>query len=356
LACGLLFAAANGLALRLVRRTPRRRPLTRIASQGLMIGSLGALASGPPLAGVYVAVGLPLWPAGGASSEVVFVAGGAAALAVGFGSILWGWLVGQRRLQVEVVEIPLPGLPRALEGLLVAHISDLHIGNQLHGPMLRGFVDRVNALRPDLVVITGDIFDFDASFIEEGCHALAKLSAPHGVYGVLGNHDVYTGAEAVAEGIRSLTPIRLLRDEWTRIRIEGEALYLLGIDDPGRAWSERDARSPEIERLAAEVPADAPRILLAHRPSFFRQAAEVGLPVVLSGHTHGGQIALPGPAKHWNVSRLIAHFTRGLFHQGGSVLYVNRGLGVAGPPVRLNCPREIALLRLVPRARSFEPT
>jgi predicted MPP superfamily phosphohydrolase len=124
---------------------------------------------------------------------------------------------------------------------------------------------------------------------------------------------------------------------------------VLGVDDPGDRWADRDYESEALEALVRAAPEDAPRILLAHRPSYFRQAARLGLPLMLAGHTHGGQITLPGRARHFNISRMIARWTRGRFEQGESILYVNRGLGVAGPPVRLNCPRDIAVLKLVPR-------
>jgi len=198
-------------------------------------------------------------------------------------------------------------------------------------------------------VITGDIFDFDPRYIEEGCRELAALEAKLGVFAVLGNHDVYTGADAVARGLETWTSIRLLRDAWVRIELEGSAFALAGVEDPGHGWNERDSTHGALERLAAEIPAELARVLLIHRPSWFAQAARLGFPLALAGHTHGGQIALPRPGQHHNVSRLISRWTRGLFRDAdtGALLYVNRGLGVAGPPVRLNCSREISLLRLL---------
>jgi predicted MPP superfamily phosphohydrolase len=108
---------------------------------------------------------------------------------------------------------------------------------------------------------------------------------------------------------------------------------------------DKHARSPVLERFAEEIPKDLPSLLLAHRPSFFHHAEELGFPLVLSGHTHGGQIALPF-AGNQNVSRMISDFTRGLFHRGETTMYVSRGLGMAGLPLRLNCPREITHIRL----------
>ncbi len=346
LTCGLAALNVATLALlpRLARRTPGGHRLGRL----WLVGSLGALISGPPLALGFALVA-PLALVHPPIAETLLLAGGGASLALGFGSMFWGWLVGQRRVEVERLDLPLRGLPDALAGLRIAQISDLHIGVQMRAPLLRRLLERVNALEPDLIVITGDIFDFDPRYIEEGCRELACLDAPHGVFAVLGNHDAYTGADAVARGLETWTRIRLLRDDWVRLELDGGAFALAGVEDPGHGWNERDATHDAIERLAAEIPADLARVLLIHRPSWFAHAARAGFPLALAGHTHGGQIALPRPGQHHNVSRLISHWTRGLFRDAatGSILYVNRGLGVAGPPVRLNCAREISLHRMI---------
>jgi hypothetical protein len=344
----VVLAVANVLTLALLPVFARRTASGYRLGRVWLVGSLGALISGIPLAATFL-ISAPLtWlhrPAG----HTLLIASGGAAVALGFGSMFWGWLVGQRRVEVERLDLPLRGLPDALGGLRVAQISDLHIGIQMRAPLLRRLIARVNALEPDLIVITGDIFDFDPSYIEEGCRELASLAAPLGVFAVLGNHDTYTGADKVARGLETWTSIRLLRDAWARVEFAGGAFALAGVEDPGRGWNERDGTHDALERLAAEIPADLARLLLIHRPSWFLQAARLGFPVSLAGHTHGGQIALPRPAQHHNVSRLISRWTRGLFRDSetGALLYVNRGLGVAGPPVRLNCAREISLLRLL---------
>lgn len=351
-AFGGVWVALAGVNLALIgapRLLRRRRPSLFRLNRSVMLVSLGALLSGPLLLCVFALSGLLALALGAGQQESVrsaLVVGGGGAVALGFGAILWGFLVGQRRVSIERVELALPGLARELSGVRVAHITDLHVGPQLRAARLRPLLERVNELDPDLIVITGDLFDFDPAYIEEGCRALRSLHARHGVYAVLGNHDVYTGAEAVAAGLAMHTGICLLRDQWMELEIRGHRLYLLGIDDPGRGWG-RELESEALERLAAEVPSDAPRILLMHRPSYFRQVVRLGLPVALAGHTHGGQLSLP-VAHHHNIARLATEWTRGRFEDGKTVLYVNRGLGVAGPPVRLNCPPEITLHRLVP--------
>jgi len=264
---------------------------------------------------------------------------------LGLGAGLWGSTVGNHRVRVDSILLSLPSFPAHLGRLDVVHITDLHIGPLLQPDRLKRFVDRINGLAPDLIVITGDIFDFDPRYIEDGCRELAKLEARHGVFAVLGNHDHYTGTESVVAGLARFTSIRLLRDEWERIDIGGAGFVIAGLEDPQEGWMDKHAESPVLERFAAEIPKDLPRLLLAHRPSFFHHAQELGFPLVLAGHTHGGQVALPF-ATNANPSRMIADRTRGLFHRGESTMYVNRGLGMAGLPLRLNCPREIALIQL----------
>lgn len=335
-ALAILGVTAANLGLMTWMRRGRRS--SRALRAPFMLVSIGALLSGPLLLASF---------AGALAGPQVAAVGGALALSVGFGSVFWGYSIGQRRVVVEDVPIPLRGLPERLEGFSVAHITDLHIGPQLRAARLRGFIERVNEVGADMIAITGDMFDFDAAYVEEGCLELAKLEAPYGVWAVLGNHDVYTGADTVADGLRKWTSIRLLRDEWTTLDVRGEPLHLLGIDDPGRLWGAPDAVA--LRRLAAECPDVPARLLLVHRPNYFETITELGLPLAIAGHTHGGQVALPPPMQHHNLSRLMTDYTRGLFESEQSLMYVNRGLGVAGPPIRLNCPREIARLRLTRR-------
>jgi predicted MPP superfamily phosphohydrolase len=278
-----------------------------------------------------------------ANAAIIWLGGGVVAL--GLGSGLWGSTVGSWRVRVDSISVALPNLPATLEGLEIVQISDLHIGPLLHPDRLGRFVDQINRLEAELIVITGDIFDFDPDYIEQGCRALARLEAKRGVFAVLGNHDRYTGTEAVVAGLARFTSIRLLRDEWERVDFDGAGLAIAGLEDPPSGWMDKRSESPALERLAAEIPKDLPCLLLAHRPSFFQHAQELGFPLVLSGHTHGGQVALPFATNH-NVSRMISDQTRGLFHRGESTMYVNRGLGMAGLPLRLNCPREITRIQL----------
>lgn len=344
---GVGFGALNALAFPWSRRRIHARGLALVLSRTWILGSIAALFTGVLLATVFVVVGGAGALLGGESGvDAALVWLGGAVVALGFGSVAWGASVGNYRVRVDSVSLPLRGASASLEALRIVQATDFHIGPLLRAERLRGFVKRINQLEPDLVVLTGDLFDFDPAYVEEGCRELGKLQGRLGVYAVLGNHDVYTGVDAVVEGLRSLTSIRLLRDEWERIDVDGTALAIVGIDDTGQGWTEREAESSALERLAREIPDDLPRLLLAHRPSYFTHASQLGFPLVLSGHTHGGQVALPF-AHHLNPSRMISDRTRGIFRNGAGTLYVSRGLGMAGLPLRINCPREITLIQLV---------
>ena len=136
-----------------------------------------------------------------------------------------------------------------------------------------------------------------------------------------------------------------LRGEVFRLPTDAP-LYLAGIDDPGRDWSSDKLELPELERIGRSLPEDGPVLLLVHRPQAFPQAARLGFPLVLAGHTHGGQLALPLPGGRINLARMVTRFHRGLYWERDSVMYVNRGIGVAGPAIRFNCSREIATIEL----------
>jgi predicted MPP superfamily phosphohydrolase len=349
----LLLVGVNCLAAPALRRHLRRRGwLGRIARAYMNLG-VATLLLGATIAALWALFLLPAGVLGllGASPETAFgvfrlastvCVGGVALL------LLWGFTAGQARVARTQLRLPLPGLAPELSGLRVVQISDLHIGNRLEGSRLAQMVERTNARDPDVIVLTGDLFDFDPGFVEHGARVLAGLRARHGVYAVLGNHDVYTGKERIAEALARLAPrLRLLRNELVRLPL-GAPLYLAGVEDPGHGWSDRELEIEGLARLAAARPTDGPTLLLVHRPEAFGQAAQLGFPLVLAGHTHGGQIALPTPGGRYNLARLVTPLTRGLYRDGASTLYVNRGLGVGGPALRVHCPREITTFVLEP--------
>lgn len=295
------------------------------------------------LAGLLAFVGLE--SAHGLALFRIASAGAAAAIAATLGWAAWA---GRVSLDVSERRLVVAALTPALEGLRIVHLSDLHIGNGLHGAPLRALVERVVALEPDLVAITGDLFDYDPDAVPDGARLLGALRARLGVFAVLGNHDAYVGREWVARCLLEHAPgLRLLRGEWHALLAAGAPLVVAGFDDPGHDWSLHGEDLPALADIARSLPREGLRLLLAHRPEVFPQAVREGFAVVLSGHYHGGQIAVPGAAERWNVAHLFSAYPNGAYRLGGSHLYVSRGIGYAGPRVRVGSHPEVAVLTLV---------
>ncbi len=264
--------------------------------------------------------------------------GGVAAMGATGLAFGWGMTVGRHDYQVSEVPVRIPGLPKSLDGYVIAQISDIHAGLFVGERELREGSDIIKRVRPDLVVATGDLVDFDARHAPGLARALADLAPRDGVFAILGNHDYYAGHAEVSEAIRA-AGVHLLVNESRLIRGSdgnGVGFALVGIDE---LWAQRyGGRGPNLAAAIAMLPPEAPRILLAHHPEeFLATAGKVALQ--LSGHTHGGQIR---PA-----NLLMRGPVAGRYDRDGSVLYVNRGFGVAGPPARLGVPPEITKLVLV---------
>lgn len=240
---------------------------------------------------------------------------------------------------VRELVVPIPDLPRALQGLKIAQISDLHVGPTIR----RGYVDEVvrhtNALNPDLIVVTGDIADGSPAVIGEYLQPLAGLKARLGTYYVTGNHEYYWGVEEWLESVRGLGLLPLLNENRI-LAVDDARILLAGVTDSAggnffashRSDATRARRSTEDCQL---------RILLAHRPDNWSEAESLGFDLQLSGHTHGGQF-FP-----WSVFMPLAYkYYRGLNRHGRMWIFVSSGTGYWGPAHRFAIPSEIALLRL----------
>jgi predicted MPP superfamily phosphohydrolase len=350
---GSALAVVNAWAVPRLGSVRRRRALTGRLAAGYVglafmtivvaagVAAVAALLLG--LSGVLAFVGVPA----SVGLELFRATSVAAATAIA-ASLAWAFWAGWTSLEVSEHRLPVPALAAPLSGLRIVHLSDLHIGNGLEGAALSALVERVVALTPDLVAITGDLFDYDPDAVPDGARRLGALRARLGVFAVLGNHDAYVGRERVAGCLAEHAPsLRLLRGEWHALAA-GAPLYLAGFDDPEHDWSLHGEDLPALAELARGMPRDGPALLLAHRPEAFPQAAREGFSIVLSGHYHGGQIAVPGAAERWNVARIFSAFPGGAYQLGDAHLYVSRGIGFAGPRVRLGSHPEVALLTLVP--------
>jgi len=234
------------------------------------------------------------------------------------------------------VEVPLARWPRALDGFRIAQISDLHIGPLLDRRFARTVAERVNALGADLVAVTGDLVDGSVARVGAEVEPLAALRARCGVYFVTGNHDYYSGADGWVARMAELG-WRALRNE--RLAIDG-GFDLAGVDDRHGNLVDPDGGEDLERALAGRDPSRAV-VLLAHDPTTFKDASRLGVDLQLSGHTHGGQI---WPFR-WFV-RAVVPWVEGLHRVGASALYVSRGTGFWGPPMRLGAPAEITEITL----------
>jgi predicted MPP superfamily phosphohydrolase len=239
---------------------------------------------------------------------------------------------------VERVRVPIADLPSALDGLTIAHLSDFHCGPQVHASSVRRAAQMAQALKPDLIALTGDFVQRNVEYAGQCAEALSILHAPLGVHAVLGNHDYWKDERKVAAALRrkGLAP---LRNEARRVCRNGSPLYIVGVDDV------RFHRA-DLDRAVRAVPPGAPKIVLVHEPDFADFAHADNILLQLSGHSHGGQIRLP----HLGAPLLPSlgrKYPMGLRRTPRGVwVYTTRGIGVATPPVRLNCPPEVSLLTL----------
>jgi hypothetical protein len=257
-----------------------------------------------------------------------------------------GFIDARRTPRVVDVEVPLPGLPAALQGFTIAQISDVHIGPTIKRDFLRGIVDIVNSLEVDLVAITGDLVDGSVAQLAAHVEPLSGLRARHGAWFVTGNHEYYSGATAWIAELRRLG-LHVLLNEHVVLTHRGAPLLLAGVTDYGAERFDPAQRSDPQAALAGAPPDVRPRVLLAHQPRSAPAAAEAGFDLQLSGHTHGGQFW------PWNLFvRLQQPFTAGLDRLGALWIYTSRGSGYWGPPKRLGVPSEIARVRLVAARRS----
>ncbi len=244
-----------------------------------------------------------------------------------------------RWLRVERVSVFLPRLPRAFHGLTIAQISDLHVGPYIGAEEVRAAVEAVMRLNADVVVITGDFVSSlshgEAKIIET---ELTPLSAPLGVYGIMGNHDWWNDRKVVRRAVEG-AGLAMLQNERVPLTRAGETLYLAGVDD---YWQGKADLSKTLNGLTA----DAPVVLLAHEPDYADLVAhDPRVLLQLSDHSHGGQVRLPiiGPLE---LPRYAHRYPLGLQKAGDLWVYTNRGIGVTGLPVRFNCRPEVTVLTL----------
>ena len=253
---------------------------------------------------------------------------------------LVGFLMARQVAAVRHVDVRVDGLPAGLEGFTIAQITDIHVGPTIKGDFVQRIVERVNGLEADMVAITGDLVDGTVADLSPHTAPLAQLQSRHGTYFVTGNHEYYSGAGAWIAELERLGA-RVLVNEHVVIEHRGALLALAGVTDYSAHHFHPTHRS-DPQRALAGAPADSLKVLLAHQPRSATGAQAAGADLQISGHTHGGQFW------PWNFFvRLQQPFTVGLHKLGRMWIYISRGTGYWGPPMRFGIPSEITRIRLV---------
>jgi uncharacterized protein len=310
------------------------------------------------------------------SRRYFFRAASALAGATPFLGAMYGFAAERLNYQIRRVDIPLANLPPALEGLRIVQLSDIHLSGYMSPANVRRAVDMANDLRAQLAVVTGDFITGAADSLTDCIDEVRRLRAPLGVWGCNGNHEIYARAEDAAEQLFGRYGMKLLRHESAQIAFRGAHFNLIGVDYQ-RERASGGYRVQMLPNLAPLVRRDMPNILLSHNPNTFNRAAELGIELSLAGHTHGGQIQVEILDHRLSPARFITDYIAGTYYRPLSmpapdrralkdvnysasnempvashaqpllsVLYVNRGLGTVGAPVRLGVPPEITLLTL----------
>lgn len=258
-------------------------------------------------------------------------------LGIATGTATHGFLYERHHLEVTRIKFPVSGLPESLRGFRIGVLTDIHRSQAVPHALVAQAVTLIMREAPDLILLGGDYVSFgDRRYAQPAAEALAPLSAPHGVLAVLGNHDDDRDVPA-ALAAKGFT---VLRDARTRLTLRGEAVDFAGI----RFWTYKAIDIAHVLRGALPL-----TFLLAHTPKRLFEAQQLAVPAVISGHTHGGQIVLPGIGA---VAAREFPVVAGLAQRQGTSIFVSRGVGTVYVPVRVNCPPEVAVLTLEAVARS----
>lgn len=264
-------------------------------------------------------------------------AGAAAAAPVALGG--YGVYVARTELVANEVNLRLDSLPRGLDGLRLAQLTDIHLSPFLGVRELSRAVNMANEFRPHIALVTGDLITGPGGWLDACLRAVARLKSSDGIYGCLGNHEGYVRVEdyCAAQGRR--LGIDFLRSEARPLAFGGAVLNMAGVDY-------QRLGEPYLEGARSLLRPGSFNLLLSHNPDVFPVAAGLGFDLTISGHTHGGQLALNLVGHSLNVVRLFTPYVRGLYRMGRAAVYVSPGIGTVGIPVRIGAPPEVTLIRL----------
>jgi uncharacterized protein len=275
-----------------------------------------------------------------------------AALVSGYAFVSSGLgAIGKDRYEITYKDVKINNLSRELNGTTITLFSDIHSGPFMDEDMMKEYCEVVNSLNSDIILIPGDITNSLKTEIHPFTKSFRDLKAKYGIYSTLGNHDYFSNPDYIAKALSDESPIRMLRNETECINIKGKELCLIGIEDIGDSGGQKNAiiidyLNSTLEKADKKY-LELPKILLCHKPYIFGELPYNKVDLMLSGHTHGGQIVLFKFGKlNISIAATVSNYISGLYEGNGSSLYVSRGIGTVGMPMRLNCPAEVTQIKL----------
>jgi hypothetical protein len=259
-------------------------------------------------------------------------------IAKGVATVARTALAEPNTITVENVSINLRRLPEQLDGLRIVHLSDIHHSPFTNLQHINRAVEIANNLQPDIIALTGDYVSHEAEYVAPVADALGKLAAKHGVFAVMGNHDHWTDGPLVSDLFKT-EGINVLNNEGFRFSFDGGTFWLAGVDDVMAGLT-------DLPKALKGAKRGEMKLLLAHNPALVTKAARAGVDLMLSGHTHGGQIKFGEITESARFPRKKLRLTSGLHRRGETQVYITRGIGTVVLPVRYGCPPEVSLLEL----------
>lgn len=310
------------------------------AGTAFILGTVALLKRRPAdfRSGLAAPAGAPLDP-GTTRREFLSSASRATAAVAPLGAAGYATLLVRSNFELRESAFPAPGLPSALEGLRIALLTDIHFGPYLSLPELDRVIEMTNETRPHLVLITGDLITRVGDPVETCLSRLSRLRPEAGLYGCLGNHEIYARCQDFTEKRGRSLGIDFLRQRNRVLEFGGARLNLVGVDYQRK-------KEPYLAGAERLIEPRAVNLLLSHNPDVFPVAADLGYDLVVGGHTHGGQVTVEILEQTLNVGRFFTPFVSGLYRRGASSLYVSRGIGTINLPMRLGARPEVSLLQL----------
>ncbi len=265
--------------------------------------------------------------------------------AASFGGTAYGMFIGRNACETNEREIPITGLPPQFSGFTIGLVTDVHSSLYMQKRDMDEYVRRLNDLGADIVVVAGDLVNGNVDEVHPFAEAFSRLKAPMGVFGVLGNHDYYTRQPDKIADVATEAGVRILRNENLVLSKGRSSIMIAGVDDAG-------TNQVAAQKMDAALKSDRgplPTVLVSHRPYFLDEAAERNVGLVLCGHTHGGQVVFGRMGgTTMTPAALYSPYVWGLYRKKQTQMYVSRGIGTVGVPIRINCPPELTRIVLRP--------